>query len=250
MSAPDSDQGSARGKSSWFTTTHWSVVLAAGQESSPQAQEALENLCRTYWFPLYAYVRRKGHSPEDAQDLTQAFFAAFLRKNSISQACRDRGRFRSFLLTSLQNFLVQQWEKGRAAKRGGACQPLPWDQGSAESSYQLEAVSEIPPDKVFEKRWAFTLFQEALVRLHEEFAAAGKGELFENLKCFLTEESGEQGYAGVAARLSMSPSTVAVAVHRLRKRYGDLVRAEIANTVTSPAEIDEEMRYLISLMVT
>lgn len=248
MSGSDGNSASARAKSSWFATTHWSVVLAAGQASSPNAQEALEKLCGTYWFPLYAYVRRKGHSPEDAQDLTQAFFAMFLKKNSLSQARRERGRFRSFLLISLQHFLAHEWEKARAAKRGGASRPLPWDQTSAESSYQLEAASELTPDKVFEKRWALALFQQALTRLHEEFTVSGKDELFEQLKGFLTEDSSDRGYAGVASRLSMSPSAVAVAVHRLRKRYGELVREELAHTVTSPDEIEDEMRHLISLM--
>jgi RNA polymerase sigma factor (sigma-70 family) len=231
-----------------FATTHWSVVLAAGHDSSPNAEAALETLCRVYWFPLYTYVRRKGHSPEDAQDLTQAFFERLLQQHTLSRARRERGRFRSFLLTSLQNFLGHEWEKARAEKRGGGCRPLPWDQVSAESSYQLEAVSELPPDRAFEQRWALALFQQALNRLHEEFVLAGKGEVFEQLKCFLTQETGENGYAGVAERLGMTPSTVPVAVHRLRKRYGELVREEIAHTVSSSAEIEEEMRYLIALM--
>jgi RNA polymerase sigma-70 factor (ECF subfamily) len=231
-----------------FATTHWSVVLAAGHDSSPNAGEALETLCRNYWLPLYAYVRRKGHTPEKAQDLTQAFFERLLEQHTLSRARRERGRFRSFLLTSLQNFLGHEWEKERAAKRGGGRYVLSWDQVSAESSYQLEAVSELPPDKAFEKRWALTIFQQALNRLHEEFVRLGKGEVFEQLKCFLTQEPGANGYPGVAERLGMTPAAVAVSVHRLRKRYGELVRDEIAHTVSSPAEIEEEMRYLIALM--
>src|SRR5207244_3905155 len=145
-----------------FTTTHWSVVLAAGGNSTPGAQEALEKLCRIYWLPLYTYVRRNGHSPEEAEDLTQAFFANFLEKNAVGRARQEKGRFRSFLLTSLQNFLAHEWEKARAAKRGGGTFPLPWDELSAEGQYRLEATPELSPDKAFERRWAMTLFQQAL----------------------------------------------------------------------------------------
>lgn len=245
-SYPESSGAPDGGK--WFATTHWSVVLAAGQQRSPDAQEALGKLCRIYWLPLYTYVRRKGHSPEEAQDLTQAFFAAFLEKNLLSRARRERGRFRSFLLTSLQNFLAHQWEKERAEKRGGACQLVSWDHATAESSYQLQSLSELPPDKAYDKRWALTLFQRALTGLQQEFELSGKGRLFEHLKKFLTEPANEKGYTQVAARLGMSPSAVSVGVHRLRKRYGELVREELAHTVTSAAEMDEELRYLISLM--
>jgi len=159
MALPDSNVGCSPPRGQWFATTHWSVVLAAGEGNSAQATDALEKLCRTYWLPLYAYVRRKGSGPEDAQDLTQEFFARLLEKNVLSQARRERGRFRSFLLTSLQNFLVHEWERARAKKRGGGNRPLPWDQQSAESRYQLEAASDLTPDKAFERRWALTLFQ-------------------------------------------------------------------------------------------
>jgi len=232
----------------WFATTHWSVVLAAGHDSSPASQEALEKLCRTYWHPLYAYVRRKGRSPEDAQDLTQEFFARFLENNSLNRARRERGRFRSFLLTSLQNFLAHEWERAQAGKRGGGRRLLPWDELSAESRYQLEAASDLTPDRVFEQRWASTLFQQALTRLHNEFTAAGKRELFDELKGFLSGEAGTGAYDAIAPRLSMTPAAVAVAVHRLRQRYGQLVREEIAHTVSNPSELEDEMRYLIKLM--
>jgi len=232
----------------WFATTHWSVVLSAGDPSSPEAAGALEKLCRTYWLPLYTYVRRNGHSPEDAQDLTQAFFANFLEKNSVGRARRERGRFRSFLLTSLQNFLAHEWEKARTAKRGGGVSPLAWDELSPEILYQLEPGPDLPPDKAFARRWAMTLFQQALARVNEEFTQAGKAEIFNELKAFLSETTDESGYATAAARLAMAPGAVAVAVHRLRKRYGEFVREEIANTVTRPEEIEDEMRYLIELM--
>ncbi len=248
MSGTDGNSGSARGKSCWFGTTHWSVVLSAGDDASPGAKDALEKLCEAYWYPLYAYVRRQGRSPEDAQDLTQAFFASLLQKNTLRHAQRERGRFRSFLLTSLQNFLIHEWEKANAAKRGGGSSPLPWDQMSAEAQYKLEATADPSPDKAFERRWAMTLFQQALTRLHAEFTAAGKAETFNELKGFLSEAADESGYAGASARLKMAPGAAAVAVHRLRKRYGELVREEIANTVTSPSEIEDEMRHLIELM--
>ena len=231
-----------------FRTTHWSVVLAAGDAASPQSAEALERLCRAYWLPLYAYVRRCGRDPEDAQDLTQAFFKHFLENNAVSRADRQRGRFRSFLLTSLQNFISNEWRRASAEKRGGGRALLSWDELSPETRYQPEAASELTPDKVFDQRWALTLFQQALVRLREESTAAGKGEQFERLKDFLSAEPGEGAYAEIAAHLGLSSSAVAVAVHRLRQRYGQLVRDEIAHTVASPAEVEEELQYLIKLM--
>jgi RNA polymerase sigma factor (sigma-70 family) len=248
MEPTESNDNAAPLRAQWFATTHWSVVLSAADQASPKAADALEKLCETYWLPLYTYVRRNGHGPEDAQDLTQAFFANFLEKNAVGRARRDRGRFRSFLLTSLQNFMAHEWEKARAAKRGGGVSPLPWDELSAESSYQLETGADLTPDKAFERRYAMTLFQRALTRLSEELSEAGKADTFNELKGFLTEAAGEEGYASAALRLNMAPGTVAVAVHRLRKRYAQLVREEIANTVTSPEEIEDEMRYLISLM--
>jgi RNA polymerase sigma-70 factor (ECF subfamily) len=224
------------------------VVLSAGDRASPRAAEALEELCRTYWYPLYAYVRRKGHTPEDAQDLTQEFFTRFLGRNFVARADRQRGRFRTFLLTSLQNFLAHEWERARAQKRGGGRTPVPWDEQSAEARYQLESPAGLTADKVFERRWAFALFQRALARLQQELVADGKGQQFEELKGYLQGEAGEGAYAGVAARLGISPGATAVAVHRLRRRYGQLVREEVAHTVTSPGEVDEEMRYLMALV--
>jgi RNA polymerase sigma-70 factor (ECF subfamily) len=248
MPSPIDNVPCSTGAGQWFATTHWSVVLAAGDQYSAQAAGALEKLCSAYWQPLYTYVRRNGHSAEDAQDLTQAFFANFLLKNAVSRARRDRGRFRSFLLTSLQNFLAHEWEKARAAKRGGGIRPLAWDELSAESQYQSEIAPDLAPDKAFERRWALTLFQQALTRLHAEYQAAGKSDLFEELKGFLSETADAGGYADVAARLNMTAATVAVAVHRLRRRYAELVREEIAHTVASPAEVQDELRYLIGLV--
>jgi RNA polymerase sigma-70 factor (ECF subfamily) len=232
----------------WFATTHWSVVLAAGHDSSPGAQEALEKLCSAYWYPLYAYVRRQGRSPEDAQDLTQAFFAKLLEKKSLRHAQKERGRFRTFLLTSLKHFLSHEWERAQSAKRGGGRIHLSWDQTSAEERYRFEPVSDLTPDKVFEQRYAMTLFQDALVRLRDESVASGNSDRFEQLKGFLTDEPAEGAYKTVAERLGMSPDSVAVAVHRLRQRYGELVREGIAQTVASAAEVQEELRYLIGLV--
>jgi RNA polymerase sigma-70 factor (ECF subfamily) len=232
----------------WFATTHWSVVLAAGHDSSPGAQEALEKLCSAYRYPLYAYVRRQGHSPDDAQDLTQAFFARLLEKKSLRHAQKERGRFRTFLLTSLKHFLIHEWERTQSAKRGGGSIHLSWDQTTSEERYLLEPVSDLTPDKVFDQRWALTLFQDALSRLRHESATAGKSDRFEQLKAFLTDEPAEGAYQKVAERLGMSPDSVAVSVHRLRQRYGELVREGIAQTVASPAEVQEELRYLIALV--
>ena len=242
------DHDEALTRPHWFVTTHWTVVLAAGDRASPLAAEALEQLCRLYWYPLYAYVRRKGHSPQDAEDLTQAFFAHFLEGNYVARASRQRGRFRSFLLTSLQNFLAHEWERARAVKRGGGRTLLPWDEVSVESRYQLEAASDLTPDKILEERWASTLFQKTLAGLQQEFAAAGHSKQFDRLKGFLSTEAQAGAYTELAASLGMSAGAVAVAVHRLRQRYGELVREEIAHTVSSPAEIEDELRYLIGRM--
>jgi RNA polymerase sigma-70 factor (ECF subfamily) len=246
MSFPEQEPKPQPGQ--WFATTHWSVVLAAGHDSSPGAQEALEKLCGAYWYPLYAYVRRQGRSAEDAQDLTQAFFAKLLEKKSLRHAQKERGRFRTFLLTSLKNFLSHEWERAQSAKRGGGSIHLSWDQTSAEERYQLEPVSDLTPDRVFEQRYALTVFQQALNRLRDESVTDGKSERFEQLKAFLTDEPTPGAYKAVAERLGMSPDSVAVSVHRLRQRYAELVREGIAQTVDGPAEVQEELRYLIGLV--
>jgi RNA polymerase sigma factor (sigma-70 family) len=248
MSAPDATRSGAVAQDGAFATTHWSVVLAAGHDSSPGAQEALEKLCRTYWYPLYGYVRRQGHSPEDAQDLTQAFFARLLEKNFVRRANRERGKFRSFLLTLLKHFLVDEWKRGQTARRGGAHVHLSWDQASAEERYQLEPASELTPENTFDQRWALTLFQKALAQLRDEYAAAGRSAQFDQLKNYLSDKAGDGGYASAAAALRMTTGAVSVAVHRLRERYGELVQGEVAHTVANPTEIQDELRYLIGLV--
>jgi len=248
MSVEDGNKPGKAEDARWFSTTHWSVVLAAGQPDAGVSDQALETLCRTYWFPLYGFIRRKGYAPEDAQDLTQEFFARFLEKEYFRRADPQRGRFRSFLLTSLQHFLIHEWHRARAQKRGGGRALLAWEELSAEGRYQGELLSKLEPEKSFDQHWASTLFQKAVSRLQQEATAAGKSKQFDELKCFLAAEAGAGEYAAIADRLGLTPGAVGVAVHRLRQRYRELVREEIAHTVASPSEIEEEMRYLIGLI--
>jgi RNA polymerase sigma factor (sigma-70 family) len=231
----------------WFATTIWNVIEAAGDRSSAEGREALEQLCRTYWYPIYYFVRRQGPSPEDAQDITQEFLARFLEGTALSRADRQLGRFRRFLLDALQNFLVDEWRQGAAKKRANAI-IISWDGLSAEERYQHEPFSDLAPDKIFDRRWATALFQKAFSRLRDEFAAADKGQEFKLLKRFLSTNPREGEYAALAPRLNLSLSMVPVATHRLRRRYGELVRQEIAATVTNREEIEDEMRYLMALM--
>jgi len=232
----------------WFATTHWSVVLAAGQTASPQADIALEKLCRTYWYPLYTYVRGRGHSPHDAEDLTQGFFVRLLEKSWVSVADREKGKFRSFLLSVLNHYLGDERDRANAAKRGGGQAPIPLDEQTAENLLSQEPASSLSPEKEFEKRWAAALLQQAMTQLRGEFETAGKGETFDQLKPFLEGEASSGDYAAIAAGLGMSANAIAVSVHRLRQRFRELVRMEVANTVGSPNEVEEEMRYLFSVL--
>jgi DNA-directed RNA polymerase specialized sigma24 family protein len=238
--------GPPRGQ--WFATTHWSVVLAAADVASDDAKAALEKLCRTYWFPLYAYVRHQGHGSEEAKDLTQGFFARLLEKNYLGQVDRRKGKFRSFLLASLRHFLSDERDRANAAKRGGGQSLVSFDAQGAEQRYRLEPVDEVSPDKVFDRRWAVALLEEAQWRLREEYATAGKGELFDALAGGGVATAAEATYAELAARWAMSESAVKSAAHRLRQRYHELVRNEVAHTVANPAELDEEIRYLVSVI--
>jgi RNA polymerase sigma-70 factor (ECF subfamily) len=231
-----------------FVTTHWSVVLAAGHANTTQARDSLARLCQTYWHPLYAYVRRLGHSPFDAQDLTQEFFARLLAKNSIAAADESRGRFRSFLLASLKHFLANEWDKARAEKRGGGRTPISIDPAAAETGCHFEPADPATADKIFERRWALTLLDRVLRRLREEYVTTDRENLFEQLKPTLTEASRSVRYAEIAVRLRTSEGAVKVAVHRLRQRYRDLLRAEIADTVATPGEVDEELRSLFAAL--
>jgi RNA polymerase sigma factor (sigma-70 family) len=231
-----------------FATTHWSVVRAAGGDSLASAA-ALEQLCRAYWYPLYAFVRRLGHPAHDAQDLTQAFFAELFRKDYFRAADRERGKFRSFLLTALRHFLAHEWEKGQAAKRGGGVAPLSWDEQTAENTYRLEpTAATATPERMYDRTWALRVFQHSLERLRQESVQQGKELQFEQIKNYLTQEPGSGDYAAVATKLGLSPNAVAVAVHRSRQRYAALVRESVAETVAQAGQIEEELAYLISLV--
>jgi len=227
-----------------FATTHWTVVLAAGQRHTPQSDGALEELCKTYWFPLYAYVRRRGHTKEDAEDSVQAFFARFLEKNYLAGLSAERGRFRAFLLASLKNFLANEWDKSQRQKRGGGAVPLSLDWQTADTQFQVAATNQPSPEKAFDREWALALLAKVIDRLQQECSADGKAKLFSELKIFLTAGKGELSHADAAKSLSMDETAVRVAVHRLRKRYRVLLRTEIAQTLADESQVDEEMRAL------
>jgi len=231
-----------------FATTHWSVVLAVGQRDTPESAAALERLCRAYWYPLYAYIRRQGSSREDAQDLTQAFFAHLLRKNFLGSVGPEKGRFRSFLLACLKHFLADEWEKARAAKRGATCPERLLDLEQAEKRYQLEACAEASAESLYERRWALDLLAHVLNQLRAEAVASGKEAVFDQLQGCLLGERPTETYAQVGARLGLSETAVKVTVHRLRQRYRERLREQIAHTVRRPEEIEEEMRYLFEVV--
>jgi RNA polymerase sigma-70 factor (ECF subfamily) len=243
----DSAKDSSAFGQAQFANTHWSVVLLAGQPGSASSREALEKLCDSYWYPLYAFLRRQGSSSADAKDLTQGFFANFLEKNFLSAVSPARGKFRSFLLAALKHFVANERDRAHAAKRGGNHAFISLDEINAESRYALEPVSTPTPEALYEQRWALAVFEEALRQLKADYEAAGKAVQFEELQIYLSSEPGEGAYSKAAARLQMSQGAVAVAVHRLRQRYGEFLRREIARTVSTPAEIAEEMRFLFSV---
>jgi RNA polymerase sigma-70 factor (ECF subfamily) len=231
-----------------FATTHWTVVLAAGHSGSQQANVALEELCRTYWYPLYAYVRRHGHSREDAEDLTQGFFARLLEKNYLEGVTSEKGRFRAFLLVALKRFLANEWDRANRQKRGGGMAPLSLDWQDAETRYQINPSHELSPDKLYDRAWAVVVLERVITRLRDESGADGKADLYEKLKTCLTVGKGDIPYAQAAAALKMSEGAVRVAVHRLRRRYRELLREEIAQTLANPAQADEEMQALFSAL--
>ena len=242
ISEHSSEQTSAPGDI--FATTHWTVVLAAGQSRSPQAARALEELCHTYWFPLYAYVRRHGRTKEDAEDLTQAFFARLLEKNFLATMDSQKGKFRAYLLASLKHFLANERDKVQTQKRGGGNIPLSLDWQTADTQFQIAATNEPSPDKAFDREWALALLAKVIQRLQDACAADGKATLFEQLKVFLTAGKAESAQREVAGVLGMEEGAVRVAIHRLRKQYRQFLRDEIANTLANPAMVDEEMRAL------
>ena len=249
MTSTDPQQDSAARGPANFTPTHWSVVLAAaGRSDSTHARDALEKLCRNYWLPIYAFVRRQGHSPHDAQDLTQEFFTRLLEHNYLASVDREKGRFRSFLLASLKHFLANEWDKAKAQKRGGRNVIISIDAAAAENSVSLEPADLVTAEKIFERRWALSLLEQVLRRLREEYTRDRKEQQFEQLKSTLTETSRSVPYAEIAARLATSEGAIKVAVHRLRQRYRELLRAEIADTVANPGEIDDEIRNLFAAL--
>ena len=244
----NSDSNIGAGAAAAFATTHWSVVVQAGENDSPKASAAMAQLCRTYWYPLYAYVRRKGYPAPDAQDLTQEFFARLLSKNYVTRADRLKGKFRSYLLGTFEHFLAKEWRRAHAEKRGGGRVDFSLDQMDAENRYLLEPAHELTPAKIFDRRWATTVLDQAMACLAQECLAGGKAKLFETVKSLLAGESADTSYAEMALLLSLTEGALKVAVHRLRQRYGELIRAEIAQTVASPAEVDQELHHLLSAL--
>jgi RNA polymerase sigma factor (sigma-70 family) len=231
-----------------FVTTHWSVVLTAGRNDTTRAHEALSHLCETYWYPLYAYARGRGASPHDSQDLTQEFFSRLLEGNWLAQADRERGRFRSFLLSAMKHFLANEWNKAHAQKRGGRQPILSLNDDSAEERYRLEPVEEMTPETLFERRWALTLLNDVLARLEQEYARAGKREWLEALRPALSVDRDKLRYGEIATKLGIAEPAARVAVHRLRQRYRRLIQTEVAGTVAAPEDVEEEMRHLFQVL--
>ncbi len=247
MAEPDNSSAAtpAAGGNPDFSTTNWSAVVEAGG-NHPQAAAALERLCQRYWYPIYAFLRRRGASPHDAEDLTQGFFAYLLKSETLKKASRERGRFRSFLLAAISNYATNEWNKEQTAKRGGQHQIVSLDEAAAESFYQHEPADNLTPEKLFERRWAFVLVELVLKRLKEEYTLNGKAELVNALGNALTGEVAEGRYAVSARALNMNENGVKVALHRMRRRFGQLLRSEVAHTVATPQEVDEEIRHLFT----
>lgn len=229
-----------------FRTTQWSIVLTARKNDSTQARAAMEKLCHAYWPPIYAFVRRRGHAVQDAQDLTQEFFARLLDKGVLDHVDPARGKFRSFLLASIKHFLTNEWDKANAQKRGGGKIVFPIDIDRAETRYTAEPIDDQTPEKIFERQWAIILLNHVLQHLQDEYVCDAKAKLFEELKPALAGDRQADAYAQIAARLDMTEGAVKTAVHRLRQRYRDLLRAHIGDTVSDPGEVDDEIRALFS----
>ena len=243
MGSDSGEQSSSIVGDDRFATTHWSLVVAAGKRQLPEGGSALAALCATYWYPLYAYVRRRGYSAADAQDLTQGFFATLLEKDYLDDADQDRGRFRSFLITALKRYVSKQHERENAQKRGGNLKHLSLDFEAGESHYRIEPSHDSTPERIFQRRWALTVLENALTKLRQDFEGSEKEQLFESLKVFLTGEKGSS-LNQVADENNMTEGAIKAAVHRLRSRYRDLIRTEIAQTVADPGDVDDELRSL------
>ncbi|MBL9137051.1 MAG: sigma-70 family RNA polymerase sigma factor [Verrucomicrobiales bacterium] len=244
---PPAQEGVAPGV---FVTTHWSVVLAAGRPDSPQSARALEILCRQYWQPVYRFVLRHGHGPDESQDLTQEFFARLLERQSIETADASRGRFRTFLLTAVTRFLINQRERARAQKRGGGATGFSFDDVEAENQIhgQKAVMDTLTPEAIYERRWAEALLETVLARLRLEYEWAGEAKRFEILKPFLMNERRAHSGARLAAQLGVAESSAYSAVSRFRKRYGEFLREEIARTVQRPEDVEDELRHLLRIL--
>ena len=243
----DSSETEAAFSPAAFATTRWSRVIRAAALSEPDQQEALADLCREYWGPLYHFARRKGHGPEDAQDLTQGFILSLLTSNGIAAADRERGKFRTFLLSAFCHYLANQHREGAAQKRGGGNLPISWDAG-CEEAFLLQASDSMTPERQYEKSWALALLDRVMQRLRAEYEMANRLPLYEALQPFMSGAEGRPGYARLGADLGMSESAVTVAMHRMRRRYGELLREEISQTVTSAKELEEELRHLMHVV--
>jgi RNA polymerase sigma-70 factor (ECF subfamily) len=227
-----------------FRTTHWSVVLAAQEEDSTGASRAMEVLCRAYWYPLYAFVRRRGYDTADAQDLTQEFFYRLLQKDFLRNVAREKGKFRTFLLASLKNFLVSEWHRGQAAKRGGGRGIVSLDEMQAEDRYANEPAAQGTPEELYDQKWALTTMEQAMDELQEEFRASGKFEHFNRFKPFLSARGDDAEYERAGTSLGLNAGAFAVAVHRFRRRYAQVLRTVVSQTVSGPDQIEEELRFL------
>lgn len=245
---PHDDYSAAAAQPRHFATTQWSVILAAGDAGRANTREALAQLCETYWYPLYAYVRRRSPTSHEAQDLTQAFFAHLLEKEALAKAQPERGRFRAFLLSACKNFLTNQWSKDQAAKRGGGMGAIRLDFEAGDSRYQFEPAHELTPELLFERQWVTTLLNQVLENLRSELAATGKEDHFVELKSALTGDAAADDYEAAGQKLGISAAAAKQAAYRLRKRYRELLRAEVGRTVSGEEEIDDEIGRLFECL--
>ena len=247
VTSPSAIGGNAHHGPAAFTTTHWSVVLEA-QGESPAAQEALEKLCRTYWRPIYAFLRRQGVRPEEAEDITQGFFAQLLERRKFSAVRKEKGRLRSFLLGALKYFLADEQRRAMAIKRGSGLRPIPLEELRAGERIEMEPADPVTAEMIYERRWALTVLEQVLDRLKNEYRTAGNAALFDSLKQLLPDEPGSPSQAEIAAQLGMTENALRQAFYRFRQRYQSLLREEIAHTVATPGDIEDELRHLIAVL--
>ncbi|HEX3798436.1 MAG TPA: sigma-70 family RNA polymerase sigma factor [Verrucomicrobiae bacterium] len=246
--SPAKTTAASGGRNAAFATTHWSIVLEASRGELVQSAAAMEKLCQRYWYPIYAFVRRRGSDRQEAEDLTQAFFAHLLERDTLKKVDPKKGKFRTFLLASLSHFLANEWDKRQTWKRGGRAQTISLHEANAEEIYGREPIEPATPEKLFDRRWALLLVEAVLARLREEYA--NKPELFTRLEPALTGELSPGWYAEAAASLDMTEGALRVALHRLRRRFGELLRREIGQTVATETDIDDEIRQLFSAMTS